>query len=253
MACKTPRLILATSTNEAYWPRAEKCLRSYAEYSQLDNWALCIDCDPDPNFCFFHDFTFNRVNSSELPLPLNNWCLQDGSFLPYIPGDPSEVIIYTDADLTMQRPFSDAELATLRNLQPGQFFVGYNAGPSDTLADEACRLGMKKSYAELDDMFGPLKFSCFNWGCVAATRETWERICAIYVRLFPVVDQYLNHVAKQQWLLSWIVSEYFTHIPMPTSFHCHRHYEIPEGCEFAAGKVYSRGYLSLFAHKFDRD
>jgi hypothetical protein len=244
-----PRLIVATSTDENYLPRALKFLNSLAGHNaDGENYCLTLDFKsgmPDDTIRWV------PVNPADLPLPLNNQCLQDGQFLPYIPGEPSDVILYTDADLVMQRPFSLDELDTLRGLKTGQVFVGYNAGPQDRLGDEAHRLGLKVPLETLDEWWD-LDLPCFNWGCVAATRETWEAICEIYVENWPVIDAQLHHVAKQQWLLSAITGSYFDHVEMPTSFHAHKHYGIPEDCAFEAGKVYRKGWLCLFAHKFDR-
>lgn len=261
-------IILATSTNEGYMYRAQTYLDSIEKHNTYgNNVCLCLDFlpeqarkqepkDVDP----WEEVSFNNwiiqyplVDSSQLRLSLNNFCIQHGEFCDYIPGQPDDVILFTDADLRMQRPFNDAELETLGGLKPGQVFVGYNAGPKDRLEDEAHRLGMKTSLSVLKDAYRDLSTPCFNWGCVAATRETWERICDHYVAMFPFCSEhYLSHVAKQQWLLSWLTSTFFEHVEMPTSFHCHRHYGIPEGCEFKDGLVYSHGQLSLFAHKFDR-
>lgn len=244
-----PRLILATSTNTAYIPRAEVYFDTIENYSQIENHVLTLDFEYIPDRKV--PIKFTGLDSSRLLLPLNNFCIQHGEFTDFIPGDPSDVILFTDADLRMQRPFNDEELDTLRGLKTGQVFVGYNAGPQDRLGDEAHRLGLKVPLETLAEWWD-LDLPCFNWGCVAATRETWEAICEIYVENWPIIDAQLHHVAKQQWLLSAITGNYFDHVEMPTSFHCHRHYGIPEDCAFEAGKVYRKGWLCLFAHKFDR-
>jgi hypothetical protein len=246
-----PRIILATSTNEAYWPRTEKCLRSYNAHSILNIYCLPIDWNPTPDGILEDGVYFPRVNSADLQIPLNNFCIQHGEFTNYIPGDPSDVILFTDADLVMQRPFNVEELATLRGLKTGQVFVGYNAGPQDRLGDEAHRLGLKVPLETLAEWWD-LDLPCFNWGCVAATRETWEAICEIYVENWPIIDAQLHHVAKQQWLLSAITGNYFDHVEMPTSFHAHYHYGMPEGCEYKNWLVFSGGELALFQHRFDR-
>jgi hypothetical protein len=259
-----PRIILATSTNEGYMPRAVTYLHTLHKHSNVENHCLTLDFDIRTDLrAEYYRVEFSRVNSEDLPLPLNNFCVQDGQFLPYLPGDPDDVILFTDADLRMQRPFNDAELVTLRCLKPGQVMVGYNAGPKDTLQDEAHRLGIKTSLYELYCSFGNLGSPCFNWGCVAATRGTWEPICEDYCAGFHVADHHLSHVAKQQWLLSWITSRFCAHVEMPTSFHAHKHYGTPAGCEFRDGLVYApvirndgldNGLeLALFAHKWDRD
>jgi hypothetical protein len=247
------RIILASSCNETFFPKATPFLKSMFQYCKppVEEYFLCLDFQPQD--WFYDEFAgtdFREVLNDELKLPLNNWCIQHGEFLPYIQGWEDDVILFTDADLRMQRPFSAAELAQLRALEPGQVFVGYNAGPKDTLLDEARRLGIKTSVEELRAHYGSLDSPCFNWGCVAATRETWERICDYYVHHFHGVDHHLQHVAKQQWLLSWITSRCCDHVEMPTSFHAHGHYGLDwTGCDYQRGQLCKDGIPVLFRHK----
>jgi hypothetical protein len=244
-----PNIILATSTDENYMPRTVVYLDSLNQHSQVENVCLCLDFEPDSPWKYVE---MKMLDTLDLHQPLNNQCIQHGEFLfglPYAAND--DVILFTDADLRMQRPFNDEELDTLRGLKTGQVFVGYNAGPQDRLGDEAHRLGLKVPLETLAEWWD-LDLPCFNWGCVAATRATWEAICEIYVENWPIIDAQLHHVAKQQWLLSAITGNYFDHVEMPTSFHVHRHYGTPAGCEMIDGKVYSNGELALFSHKFDR-
>lgn len=230
-------------------PRTEKFLKSVNRHSQIENILLTLDFDGPDDFKYIETI---RLDTDKLPLPLNNFCVQDGQFLPYIPGDTTDTILFTDADLIMQRPFSEEELERLRNLENGQIFCGWNAGPRDTLIDEAFRLGIKSSVPGLLRTFGGLGSPCFNWGCVAATRRTWEDICRKYIERWEMVDEHLNHVAKQQWLLSWLTSRFFEHVYMPPSFHAHNHYGMPEGCEYKGGLVWCEGKKALFQHRFDR-
>lgn len=249
-------ILLVTSCNETFYPKAVAYLETINRFTKsarnkgyldTENWFLSLDFEAPHDYPNIADKT---IDSAKLWLPLNNWCIQHGEFIDYIPGQDDDIILFTDADLRMQRPFSAAELAQLRALRPGQVFVGYNAGPKDTLLDEARRLGIKTSVVELTEAFGDLGSPCFNWGCVAATRETWGMLCDSYTDLFVVVDEHLNHVAKQQWLLSWLTSAAFEHVEMDTSFHCHGHYNLDwTGCDYQRGQLCKDGIPVLFRHK----
>lgn len=247
------RIILATSTNEGYYHVAKKYLTDIQKHSDLENECLCIDFPiPACEGTDFYNTHFIHVKSKCLRVPLNNWCIQHGEFCDYITGSDDDVILFTDADLRMQRPFKQEELDMLRALRPGQVMAGYNAGPTDTLYAEATRLGPLVSPKEVMEEFGNLIQPCYNVGCVAADRNTWEQICDLYVDLWPAVKPMFTHVAKQQWLISWILNRYFEVEIMPVSFHAHAHYGIPAGCTYRGGIVCFDAEPVLFRHKFER-
>lgn len=239
------RLILATCINEGYYSRAKPYLKSVEKYSQIDNICLTLDFLPEctDRIDYYH------VDSTRVRLPLNNYCLQHGEFLDWVDTNDDDVILFTDADLRMQRPFTDDELNWMRSFKTGQISCGYNAGPLDTLAAEAQRLGMRCSMTELSERYGNLIQPCYNVGVTVARRDTWERLCNIYVDMYPDCQPLFHHVASQQWLLSWIMDRYLDVQIMPQTFHTHGHYALPKGTTFKGSEVWFDGQKVLFRHK----
>jgi hypothetical protein len=119
----------------------------------------------------------------------------------------------------------------------------------DTLAAEAERLGPKVSMTELAERYGNLIQPCYNVGVTVARRDTWERLCHMYVMIYPECQPLFGHVASQQWLISWIMNRYFDVQIMPQSFHTHGHYALPRGCTFKGSDVWFEGEPVLFRHK----
>lgn len=84
-------------------------------------------------------------------------CLQHGAFIQSIKtSDSSEnhdpIIIFTDADIIMQRGLSKTESAFLKTLDTGDIYVGINVSKDETLEDESRKLGADESFIkELDE------------------------------------------------------------------------------------------------------
>jgi len=77
----------------------------------------------------------------------------------------------------------------------------------------------------------------YNTGVLAMHRETWLWVYEEYVRLWPVISTLLRHYARQQWLLSYLVTVMGLEVHIwPEAFHSH-------GCfnEYARTRRGSRG------------
>jgi hypothetical protein len=231
-----PRLIFAVGVNEGYYH--ERSL-SYAaeinEKSTIENHFVCLDFLPDEaHRAQFPNIHFSPIASAALRLPLNNYCIQHGEFTEAIPGDPDDVILFTDADIQMQRPFKEEELELMRSLQFNDVVVGYNEGPRDTLLTEARRLFPRIPMSSIEEKFtarfpdGPPL--TYNVGAVIARRDTFERLTNLYCVGYPVMEKVFEHKARQQWYISWLLAakEFNVQI-MAQSFHTHGHYALPKG------------------------
>jgi len=239
-------IILATGSDEKYYQRALPYLKSVSRYSTLENFCFCVDFEPT---AMVESVAYEVVDPARLVAPLNNACLQHGEFVRIVDFHPSDVVIFTDADLRMQRAFTEDELSEFLALNADSFMVGFNAGPRDTLRKEAHRLGLLKSEPELEDAFGNLDSPCYNVGVAAARAECWDFICGLYAELFPEISTFFAHVARQQWLISWIVNSYLLPVPMPLSIHAHGHYGMPAGCCHVGSEIHYEGGPVVFRHK----
>lgn len=221
------KIIFATAFNQGYYDTAFDYLNDISRHSRLDNRVVTLDYEQEHTL---PNLRYHRLDSGTLKLPLNNWCIQHGEFLDAIPGKPEDVILFTDADIRMQREMTRDEVRTLRELGPGEVFVGFNAGPTDTLMKEASRLRPLVNLRDLLVPFYNLNSPCYNVGVMACQRRVWEQICDHYVKMYPKVQKFFGHVASQQWLISWLVWNLFEVVEMPQSFHSHGHYGMPQGC-----------------------
>jgi hypothetical protein len=248
------KVVIATGSDLKYLKKIEPYLRSLELNSNFDENILV--------FLGEEDFT---LNSPKLSLakqspstvralsPIN--CTQHGEFIfaPYFDKfNDSDVIFYTDGDMYLQRNITNDEKEMYSNFKDGDVYIGYNASPTDTLADEAPRLGYKGiNFPEFDVDWKKVKV--YNTGLIAMNKKTWQNLANDYIPLYPLVDKMFNHYAKQQWLISFLIntkSEYNV-IEMPYDIHNHRHYPSPIGTkQDGNGNVYFDDKLVLFKHKW---
>lgn len=248
------RLILATGCDEGYYHnRGAAYAEQMNEHSQLENHIICVDFLPDTE----QQSRLPNIRHSYLsPVDIERWdtrSVQHGEFLKAIPGEPDDVIFFTDADIDLQRPFDSDEIDLIRSLTYKQIVTGYNAGPNDTLMDEAARLSpiisldmIRQRYC---DGFPSIPL-CYNVGATIARRDTWETLCDLYLQRYHEMEGTFNHKAKQQWFISYLYrANDFEVIPMPYHMHTHGHYRTPSGTRIKDGKqLFYNDRLVLMAH-----
>lgn len=178
--------------------------------------------------------------------PSDTECIQHGSFASLIPGDDSEVLVYTDGDFRMQRPLEQDELDLL-TLAHGEVVTSWNGGPDETLALEATRLGL---HGDLEQWGGDLdRLSIYNVGFLAMTRGTWRELLTAYNRDYARMDATFSHYARQQWLISYHVQRLGMTIKIaPWSLHAHGHFGLKPGMERRGSQIYWNGRLAAFRH-----
>jgi len=137
----------------------------------------------------------------------------------------------------------------LLTLTHGRVAIGYNGGAGETLLTEYHRLGAKKTPEEMDVLWGKWRqYPIYNVGCVAMNRQTWARLHKDYMDLWSVATDCFTHQARQQWLISWLISEYMTAIIMPWTLHGHGHFGLKPGMEVRPNGLFVDGQLCLFRH-----
>ena len=200
------KLILATGSNLGYLNRMGNYLNSIERNSNFDSNYLV----------FLGDETISLTNKNidvvnvyhkDLEIIPSNSCLQHGEFLKSEQLDKTtndnDVIFFTDGDIEIQRPMTDSELNQYRNFKDDEIYVGYNASPTDTLFDEANRLGF--TGYETPILRNNLQnIKVYNTGVLGMNKKTWIKLKNQFVAIYPEVDKLFNHYAKQQWLLSFL-------------------------------------------------
>lgn len=236
---------LLTASNERYYPRIKPYLESLKRHCNIPFSLVCTDSAPYP------DKKVNQLKISKAQnegAPKETESPQHGSFWQVIKSNDDDVIVFTDGDLIMQRPFTAAEMAWAEGVE---FSAGWNGGPRETLTIEAQRLRPLKALDEIRAAF-PLmdRAYCYNIGCMVARISTYEMIHERYLELWPTACEAFGHMARQQWLVCYVVAELGVKVDlMPVSFHAHGHYGMPGGCYQEGSQIYTHEGPVLFRHK----
>lgn len=248
------KLLIATGSDFKYLNRIEPYLKSLELNSNFDENILVFLGEEDIRLKSEKIKLAKQSPSTVRALsPIN--CTQHGEFIfaPYFDKfNDNDIIFFTDGDMFLQRNITKDEDDFYRNFKDGDVYIGYNASPTDTLKDEAPRLGFKGlSYNEFNVDWGGIKV--YNTGLIAMNKKTWKTLANEYIPLYPLVNTMFNHYAKQQWLISFIINtrQHYNVIEMPYDIHNHRHYPSPIGTrQDNHGNVYFEDKLVLFKHKW---
>lgn len=237
---------LITACNEGYYRRMTPYLDSLKRH--LDFERVLVTVGFEPEYCPIDHVHLTRIQNAGAPYETES--PQHGAFLQVIAGPDDETLIFTDGDIVLQRPLSQAEIAMLDGLGDA-VTCGWNSGPNETLQVEAARLHPRVTPLELAGRMGEtVNRPCYNIGVIGAKRETWRRIYAAYMPLWETVTQAFGHAARQQWLVNYVVHKLGIEVRlMPYSLHANGHYGIPPGVELRDGLAYYQGELVAFRHK----
>ena len=171
-------------------------------------------------------------------------CLSHGEFTRWLPDDVTGTIVYCDADMVMQRPPTDDELAMLGALPEGTLMVGPNNGYGDTLWNEAERLGPRVPMRP-EWRAAPI----YNTGVLAAKRDTFAALSEAHIRQWPEVGTWFGHRARHQWCVCYVMAQGFEVRWMPYSIHLHGHYPLPPGVTRDNGTVCYDSEPVLIRHR----
>jgi hypothetical protein len=174
-----------------------------------------------------------------------NKMMQAGQWLDFWKCDPDDIVIFTDADIVLQRPFTLEEIAWFNRLE--SFGAGINHSEGATLKDE-----LPGVYC-MDEALTVEKFPNFetrpiyNTGVLAAPRHLLEAVFGVYVELYPSLFECMNHYAAVQWLICYCVGGLVE--LMPETLHSHGHFGRKPGVECVDGIWKFNGETIAFAHK----
>jgi hypothetical protein len=215
---------VVTACNEGYLKKAITYLDTINRRSNVNNVMVTLDFKADSALIArFPNVRFAEVRSESVRSPNPNGCLQHGGFLTAL-NDVSEDarIIFTDADIKFQRPFTTAELGMLESFEDGEVGVNYNESDHQTLRDEAASL---YPVLPLEDIFaryaGAAEFKTFNTGVIVANFRTYTQLYEAYDAAWNDFTPLFDHYGKQQWLLSYLIQKQFKLRLLPYTLHFH--------------------------------
>ncbi|MEI7946986.1 MAG: hypothetical protein WCJ02_09825 [bacterium] len=232
--------------------KAEPFIRSMRPNSHVSNVIITIDFAVDDALKKKYEHVrFVEYDSNRVRAPNANSCLQHGGFLDALDwvGD-EDVIIFTDADIDIQREMSPDEILFFSELADSEIAAGHNASPSQTLMDEAANLQVLTKHETIEASFpGYAALQVYNTGVLAAKKKVYRALYEQYVRDWEKADSLFAHYAKQQWLISYLIQMNFRVKLIPNIIHTHAHYpitlRIAEPCGF---KFCIHNQPVLFAH-----
>ncbi len=196
-----------------------------------------------------------------VPLPANRTkCMQHGEFLKYVvTTTPNDLAIFTDADMLMQRSFTDGELDLFASLGRDEILIGQNDQPTDTLVQEAALLKHYEPHSalQLEHVYDTLNRALPGWqecligntGVVVARIDTWRRLHDLARALLPLCESLFSHYAALQFCICYCAGRWLRMHRLPLTIHTHGHFGVPQGAEWdAAGNICWEGVPAVFRH-----
>ena len=249
------KIILVTGSDDSYIENQnfKNYLKSINSNSNFDRNILIYLSDKiiSPPY---DNIEIYKVDPKSIKSKNPNNCIQHGEFLNASEFDQfqdSDIIFFTDGDITLQRNMTEKEMNLIRNFVDDDIFIGYNEHPNQMLFTEAGRLAPYDD--EWNDKFNDLnKIKCYNSGVLCMNKKTWKRLCNLYVEKFEWINNIFQHYAKQQFLISYIIgTEKFHVTEMGYDIHNHSIYHLPIGSvKGQDGLLKYNGNIVLFKHKW---
>ena len=222
-------IFLITGINESFLQKAEGFIKSMENHSNVKNIVITLDFSAPKDFCTeYPNIEFIYLSSNEVKAPNPNTCLQHGGFLPAVKHlSDDAIMIFTDADISVQRGFTGDELRMLSSLTEQDIAVGYNAAPSQTLIQEVENLEPRLTAEEIREKYPNAEwYSVFNTGVLVAKKKTYQQLYEHYIQNWVEINKALGHYAKQQWLLSYLIQKHFNVKILTDEVHTHDHHPI---------------------------
>lgn len=250
---KMNKIILSVGADDRYLqnPHLKNYFKSISQNSNFDENALVYLGNNEVQLDYENIKVF-KVNPESIVKKNSNNCIQHGEFLNSKNFDnysDSDIIVFTDGDMTLQRNLNENEIKILRNLNDDDVYIGYNQSPNDTLVNEYFRLQPTQHIPEMFNNIGKIKV--YNTGVVGMNKKTWNKLKNRYIELYDSINQLFRHYAKQQWLICYIIgTEKYNIIEMGYEVHNHTHYPSPIGTTNENGLVKYNGETVLFKHRW---
>lgn len=222
-------IFIITGINEPFLPKATRFIETMSTHSNVNNIVVTLDfTTTDEIRNKYPNIAFIPLSSDKVKSPNPNTCLQHGGFLPALDHLPDDtIIIFTDADICVQRGFTPDELERLSSFNKQEIGVGYNEAISQTLTMEMNNLEPLITPERILTLFPKCdQYAVYNTGVLVAQKQTYHRLYKEYVDQWNKINSALNHYAKQQWLLSYLIQSKFSPRLLSDEIHTHDHHPI---------------------------
>jgi len=252
-------IYLAAGFNESYTKKSQQYLETMNQNSNVSNIIFTLDFDISWQYRQkFDNIIFRKISSTQIKSPNPNCCMQHGAFLEAMEDFGDDLtIVFTDTDIVVQRPFSDEELAMLKEFRDGDVGVNYNKTREYCLLEEVPLLRPNVTEEQLLSRYPRAsELTVFNTGVIVATCRTYKKLYESYNRHWESFKDVFSHHAKQQWLLSYLIQTEFQPKILSYTIHCHgcRHPWQLRVDEHLGGHKFCIGsQIVLFKHKIKHE
>jgi hypothetical protein len=250
-------LILATATNQPYFPRANPYFKSISEKSKADrNIVYLIDgFIPEERF---PNIEYINIRSDLFLAPSQNFCIQHGEFFRQqecCNFNNEDLLIFTDADMRLNRWFDEEEIKLIDSIGQNEIALSGNASmvlspENSTMLAEYYRIKPTISIRALQKIYGDISnITCYHTGVFVCRVETYRLISNIYIEMFPSFKDIFRHGAKEQWLLNYIINKNgIKVIDLPLAIHAHGCYGLPRRVVMKDMVAFTDGREIMFQH-----
>ena len=195
----------------------------------------------------------NAVSESTItPFECINGMAQHGAFIRHWPElCEDDIVMFTDCDAVLQRPFTPAELA-LMTVSAGEFAAAVNqVDENTTLEFEASLLVETIPYEALDAEFpGWRSMVVRNAGFLVGRVGDWEKLHELVRAAWPKVEELLPHRSSIQWLICYIIHKHFKMKTLPRTIHANGHSGLEGAYKNESGQWCIDDTVIAFAHAF---
>ena len=243
---------LATGVTPNYLPRARAFITSLNQHCNVEPNVFAVNFYPEhPNFGAIPAIPVD-YNQAWIRLP--KFMLQHGGFCQFAPRswDDNDIVIFTDADAILQRPFTKTELAEFEELPPRFILAGYNMpNEKQTLMDEATRISPTTGLDAILAAFPAAnRMACRNWGFVVASMWTWRELCADVLKLDTICANHFMNPARVQWMCCYAAQRGHLELrDLSPVIHAHGHCGLKDGLTKGEDGLWRQdGKVVAFAH-----
>lgn len=220
---------IATGITHSYLARAEAYLASLRRHEPARSHVFTVNFHPGQDIGLRHSFV-----DYEKCLKADKFMLQMGAWTVACPPEwrLDDVVAFTDADCSIQRPLSGEEIAYFEHgTLHGGVLIGRNKpDPTQTLAEESFDLFPQANPQEIARRFPGLdRMLAKNTGFLVATVATWRRLYADVQKIWPLVARMWTNPARVQMAICIVVQSNAGYRlgDLDLSIHAHAHLGMP--------------------------